>query len=568
MQQNEGHLKFIYKQLSPHFAQILISIIIVLFSFSNEPIIMPKIVTKIMEGIYKGQNFFIKNSIKYCFIYLVVLFLAEILYLINTILSSKLLPRIQNNTRDYLIDKIFDSDLRKINSESGVELANHLANVISGLSDFVRYAVLLVPIVPFLIISFFLFVKRHIIYGFVYIIWSIIYFLLCMIIKNKVQKFAGAKCSTCAEISNFFVESFKNYSIISFFNIFHIRKNQMESLNQKAFQNHYKYIFWKHMALWLVSLLNFLLSCGLLNYLIIKHWLCGVITPTLAIELIQLNGGFIHKMYTFIRLLPELVSSLGTIKNSLQFIKNFTLVKTLKNDFKIENCDIEINNLYLGYNHNLIIKNLSLSIKNKEKIAIFGFSGIGKSSLLKAMAGLMEIQSGTILMGKKNIESFSLQNISYIPQDSFLFNDSIEWNITLGKTNLNPEVLDLLELNNLIEEKGLDFKIGSNNGLLSGGQKQKVNIARALHQNFNLLLCDEPFSALDNISSSTIISNIFKKYKDKTIIVIDHSFAIKNFVDRVLFFTNNGYFFDTHENLLKNNTYYFNFFTNNVNNKE
>ncbi|MBK1993807.1 ATP-binding cassette domain-containing protein, partial [Campylobacter novaezeelandiae] len=194
--------------------------------------------------------------------------------------------------------------------------------------------------------------------------------------------------------------------------------------------------------------------------------------------------------------------------------------------------EIRLENIsFAYYNKDNLFTHLNLSIKKGEKIAFIGESGCGKSTLVDIIMGLLKVKEGKIyidneILNEDNIKSLR-SKIGYIPQQIYLFNDSIAKNIAFGDEidfNLLKEVIKQANLENFIKSlpNGIHTKVGDGGNNLSGGQKQRIAIARALYLKPEILILDEATSALDNESEMKIMDELFRISKDKTMIIIAH----------------------------------------------
>ncbi|EAL6837753.1 ABC transporter ATP-binding protein, partial [Campylobacter jejuni] len=189
-----------------------------------------------------------------------------------------------------------------------------------------------------------------------------------------------------------------------------------------------------------------------------------------------------------------------------------------------------------------LFKNLNLNIKKGEKIAFIGESGCGKSTLVDLIIGLLKPKEGQILIDKQELNASNAKNyrqkIGYIPQNIYLFNDSIAKNITFGdavdEEKLN-KVIKQANLEHFIKNlpQGVQTKVGDGGSNLSGGQKQRIAIARALYLEPEILVLDEATSALDTQSEAKIMDEIYKISKDKTMIIIAHRLSTITQCDKV-----------------------------------
>ena len=185
------------------------------------------------------------------------------------------------------------------------------------------------------------------------------------------------------------------------------------------------------------------------------------------------------------------------------------------------------------------MKNISLNIKKGKKIGIIGGSGSGKSTLLNLILGFINPKKGKILIDNLNIEDVNLTNwrkqIGLISQNLFLFDDTFEKNISYGDSQTNKRnLIRSIRKSNLSSFiKSLPQKektlIGSNGIKVSGGQHQRIGIARALYRNPKILIMDEATSALDYKTEDNIMRDLNFKNSDITAIIVSHrSRAVKN----------------------------------------
>lgn len=229
---------------------------------------------------------------------------------------------------------------------------------------------------------------------------------------------------------------------------------------------------------------------------------------------------------------------------------------------------IEFRNVSFKYpgSDNLVLKDISFEIKGGEKISIVGLNGAGKSTLVKLICRLYRPLSGQILINGHDISEYEhesyIQKIAAVFQDYKLFAFSIEENITCLEAGSNLE-----EVMKLLQEVGLKDKVESlpdgirskfgkaydKKGIeMSGGESQKIAIARALYKDASLVILDEPTSALDPLAEADIYENFNTLVGQKTAVYISHRMSSSVFCDRILVIDDGRVLdFDTHENLLK-----------------
>ena len=190
------------------------------------------------------------------------------------------------------------------------------------------------------------------------------------------------------------------------------------------------------------------------------------------------------------------------------------------------------------------LKNISFEINKGETIGIIGKTGSGKSTILDLLGRLYDVSSGVIEIDGRSITDtnlFDLRNhIGYVPQDAFLFSDSIKNNIKFGKEDATDEEVYQAAKNAVVHKNivgftnGYDTILGERGITLSGGQKQRVSIARAIIKDPSILLFDDCLSAVDTETEEEIMSNLGKISKDKTTFIVSHRVSTTKNADKII----------------------------------
>ncbi len=208
------------------------------------------------------------------------------------------------------------------------------------------------------------------------------------------------------------------------------------------------------------------------------------------------------------------------------------------------NTGIKINNIDFKYEDELVLKNFSIDIPKGKTIALVGQSGSGKSTIANLVTRFYDVNNGSITIDGENIKDLtkhSLRNImGIVSQDSILFNDTIKNNILIGKENATDEqIIEALKIANAWEfvkdlPKGINHNIGDSGAKISGGQKQRLNIARAVLKNPPIMILDEATSNLDTESERTVQVALENMMKNRTSIVIAHRLSTIQNADEII----------------------------------
>lgn len=233
----------------------------------------------------------------------------------------------------------------------------------------------------------------------------------------------------------------------------------------------------------------------------------------------------------------------------------------------IKNHDIVFKNVSFSYDDRPILKNVSAEIKENTMTAIVGPSGSGKTTFCNLIARFWDVNSGEILIGGKNIKDYKIENlmnsISMVFQDVYLFEDTIENNIKFGKQNASHEEVvqaaKKARCHEFIEAlpEGYDTIIGEGGASLSGGEKQRISIARAMLKDADIIIFDEATANIDPENEDKLKEAIETLTKDKTVIMIAHRLKTIRNADQILVLKD-GEIVEcgNHEELIKNNGLY------------
>ena len=374
------------------------------------------------------------------------------------------------------------------------------------------------------------------------------YFLKIMSIKFRsisrdIQKSMG-------EITNVVEESIIGHRLIKIFGGHKYETNIFDSVNKSNRERNLKLIFIQSLSIPLMQLVIAIFAASIIYFVISADYL----------EQISI-GTFMSYLTAMIMLFAP-IKRLSEVNVILQrgiaaSESIFTLLDSSCESYDnkiyqpVDNLAIDFKNINFMYasSSDYILKNVTLSIKPGETVALVGKSGSGKTTILDLIPRLYEPSTGTINFNNEDIAKMDLnfirKQISYVGQDFTLFNDTVYNNIAYGELNENSKneienatkKANAFDFINLLPNK-FDTYVGQNGVLLSGGQRQRIAIARAILKNSPILLLDEATSALDSESESVIQESINNLSTNKTTLIIAHRLSTVINADKIVVIEN------------------------------
>jgi ATP-binding cassette subfamily B protein len=291
-----------------------------------------------------------------------------------------------------------------------------------------------------------------------------------------------------------------------------------------------------------------LLALGtfLLIYFPMKSFLAGQITLGTITFIYTSYLGLMGPLYGFVSSIRRIYEALADFQALFDYEKIENEIKDYKDarELKIVKGKIDFNDVSFAYGAKNVINNFDLKIKPGEKIAVVGHSGSGKTTLVKLLYRFYDVKSGEIFIDGKNIKEFKQESLrselSIVPQECILFDDTIYNNIAFSRPGATkPEVMKAIKFAKLEKfVSGLPLKeqtiVGERGVKLSGGEKQRVSIARAILANKKVLVLDEATSSLDSETEHEIQMALEGLMKGRTSIIIAHRLSTIMSADRIL----------------------------------
>lgn len=388
-----------------------------------------------------------------------------------------------------------------------------------------------------LVCLYFINSKMFVISFFIAILYVIIIFIYPRFIKTKIYE----SQAEVAKVNSYLVESISGLETIKGLRCEKMVNDRLESYYTKAQATIFDYNIISNGVLFLKDLI-FYVGVLLINYVGCVDIMNGNFTVGSLLTFNTILGYFLNPLQNFIDLADDYVYVRGVFKraNGLYEVKLDDLES--KNGLRVEG-DISFNNLDFSFNgKDQMLKSIKIEFKAKEKILLLGNSGSGKSTLLKILYKYYDVSRGMVLVNGIDINDFSISDIRddiiYVSQNETLYTGSIKDNILLNRDIDYKDFLDMccyLEVDNIIKDNllGYDFLLEENGANISGGERQRIILARALFKKGNIILIDEGLSQMDIDLERRVLKRIFSIFKDKMIIVVSHRFNNMDLYDKV-----------------------------------
>ena len=428
-----------------------------------------------------------------------------------------------------------------------------LRNAFGEIRVFVRsidlFFTLLAEIIIFILITFILFIFQPEITLGIFAIFGTIGFLFLYFTKNILKSWGNSKLNFSGKLIQILQQSFESIKYLKISNLYE-KVTEDYAKNIKGFSKYSRFaLFFSDIP---KNLLEFISVIILIFTILFLFKFYGTdfqsIIPTLG-----LIGAASFRMIPGVHRIVNISQGIYNMNSSIQVVYS-ELIRTKKINVNTKD-KIHLNDTisfedvdYIYPNSkNHVFQNLNFEIKKGDCLCIKGESGIGKTTIIDLISGLLKPSHGKIKIDGKSLEDIQAirswqNNIGYIPQQTVLYNATILENITYGRNydkndeeNLN-KAINYSELNDFIKEKqgGLNYEISERGSNLSGGQIQRFAIARGLYTDPDVLICDEFTSSLDNPTQEKILNSLNNLVGKTTIIFISHNNKVIERANKIL----------------------------------
>lgn len=348
------------------------------------------------------------------------------------------------------------------------------------------------------------------------------------------------------ELKIFLLDSVYGLSEIQIFDYGKRRNEELEAVNRNINRSIHQLAYHRQLV---VSTPTFFIYLARIAVIAVASYLAlkGNIDTTGIIILSFLVSASFSSTQSLTTVVSSLLETYAAAQRYFDLEDMVPVVNEIVEPKELKNIDkIEFINVSFSYPeiNRKIIENMNLTINFKDKIGLVGESGIGKSTLIRLLLRFYDVTSGQILINGIDIKEYSLQDlhqrIGTLEQDTFLFNDSIAANIALGKPKATKEEIvkaaQMAGIHELIISlpEQYDTMMGELQNRLSGGEKQRIGIARVLLVDPDFLVMDEPTSSLDVINEKGLLKTLAEQFENKTWLIVSHRPSSLTGCDRVI----------------------------------
>lgn len=363
-----------------------------------------------------------------------------------------------------------------------------------------------------------------------------------MIISHYSAKNAPVEAKANRDLTGSVIEYARGLSVVKAFGKDGAAMDSVKKAVEDSKKIHLK-IEWGYLPANALHLLA--LKCGAVGLAIAAAAMCIAGQTDFSVMLMILFFSF--TVFASLEPIADSAHTLSVINDamdSLDALKHGNFIDENGKDVKLDNYDVEFKNVTFGYDSRTVLKDVSFRIPEKTSTAIVGPSGSGKTTVCSLLARFYDPQSGSITMGGHDLKEFTcdslLSNISMVFQNVYLFNDTVRANICFGKPDATEEEMIAAAKKARCHDfilslpDGYDTVIGEGGGTLSGGEKQRISIARAILKDAPVIILDEATASIDPENEHLIQSAISELTKGKTIITIAHRLATIKQADQIL----------------------------------
>ncbi|MCH9625290.1 MAG: Vitamin B12 import ATP-binding protein BtuD [Chlamydiales bacterium] len=479
-------------------------------------------------------------------------------------LMAKSIPKLQANMRMMMFNHIQHHSPHYFNERFSGSLANKMTDMTTQVESIIQQ--LFFPIIPAIMASFlgavFLWFVNPL-FSWILLVWITIHVGICLKFTRSCDLYEHQHGEARSTLLGKIVDSLTNNFAVNLFYRFKYEKKMIAPFQQEELQTNIRAKCYVEKMRCVTSLFFILgVIFGMLGSLLYL-WVHNKISTGQAVQVFTTTWSIGSIMWMVGSALPTLFQSFGTVKQAYSVIQDPQDLRDKKDakELKISSGEVLFDNVSFHYGEKNLFVNKHAHIHGGERVGLVGFTGAGKSTFINLILRFFPIQDGKILIDGQDIAQVTLKSlrsqIALIPQDPVLFHRTLRENICYGRPEATEvEIAHAAKLAHCDEfirniPNGYEAKVGERGTKLSGGEKQRIAIARAILADAPILILDEATSALDSVTEKYIQDSLGQLMKNRTTIVIAHRLSTLSRMDRIVVFDKGKIVEDgTHASLL------------------
>lgn len=498
-----------------------------------------------------------------CFIFM------EMGFRIRDFLQARAFPKLEADIRMAMFDHVQRHSPQYFNEHFSGSLANKIGDMVLMTSAILR-TLLMLFISSFLtcIVTIAIFAEINPFLALITAIWIVAHFALCWLFTLQCAKYSYLHGEARSSLVGKIVDSLTNNFVVNLF--FHFRFEKKLIANYQHDERHANELAQMYSVKMFTSLsILLILEIFTLTWFMISYWIEGAISTGEVAQLFYTLWNLYMVVWVVADRAPDFFQSVGIAKQALSVMQDPQDLLDLPDaiPLSIDRGKIVFENVSFAYGQKKIFDDKNLQIAPGEKVGLVGYSGAGKSTFVNLILRFFAIEKGRILIDGQDIATVTLEslrsNVALIPQDPILFHRSLGDNIRYGRMVASEKdvvaAAKLAQCDEFIRKcpGGYDALVGERGTKLSGGEKQRIAIARAMLLQAPILILDEATSALDSVTEKYIQDNLESLMANRTTIVVAHRLSTLSKMDRILVFDQGKIIEEgSHSSLLKKQGHY------------
>lgn len=474
--------------------------------------------------------------------------LMEIGFRTRDLLMAKIFPKMEADIRMTMFDHVQRHSPRYFNEHFSGSLANKIGDMVLMSSTMLRNILMtFIPSALICVLTIAIFSDMNGFLGLIVSGWIVVHSILCWIFAIKCSHYSYLHGEIRSTLAGKIVDSLTNNFVVNLFFRFRFEKDHIANYQREEQKANYTAQVYSVKMFTALSC-AFVIEIFVLTGFIISFWLHGKITTGEVVQLFYTIWNLGMVIWIVSDQAPEFFRSIGITRQALSIMRDpqDILDPPHAAELMVKQGEIVFDNVSFRYGEKSVFRNKNMKINAGEKVGLVGYSGAGKSTFVNLILRFFSLEEGKILIDGQDIAHVTLESlrakIGLIPQDPVLFHRTLEENIRYGRVEASHDEVvaaaKLAHCDDFIRKctGGYQALVGERGTKLSGGEKQRIAIARAMLLKAPILILDEATSALDSVTEKFIQESLEKLMAHRTTIVVAHRLSTLSKMDRILVF--------------------------------